>query len=341
MALYVDLEAARLAGPGRRDRLAVGVEDRRLVRRIVVAGHQVHQSAPGPATELPRPAAPRCSRRSWPRARRRRPACAPGRTRRGPSSPPCGRSAGSRRSAVGLLLGDEGRFLLELGLGRPEEIATRLSVVPGGPERARRRCGCSGRRCCRGHLRTGGRSGGRRSRRRHAPGPTRPLGGGAGRRRGASPFRSENRALQVRRRSIRRDLSGPWRWGAVGVAGVAAFPLVGAAGIQAQQKRERSSMWMGPVVRSLRGTPSCVVPERYTTEVRVRAILLSHGVFLQSIEFMRWQHAHRRSYQKTAISDGSSTGKVPAQCNKKSEGFHIYQASYDLPGSNDRFSAWH
>src|SRR3954471_23812121 len=46
------LGTTALAGPGRRDRLAVSVEDRLLIGRIAVGGDQVHQPAPCATLEV-------------------------------------------------------------------------------------------------------------------------------------------------------------------------------------------------------------------------------------------------------------------------------------------------
>ena len=174
--------AARPPGARRRDRLAVGVQDRRLVGRVVVAGHQPHRSALGPATGV-------LDRRLGVLDR-------PGPGDRRDDQPVFGvqRHVIPRVAlvvvdrvgavAVGLLLGDEGPLLIELDLGRPGGRSPR--VRRGGPWRARRRSGYSGRRCwgSRGRV---GRSAGRRTPRRRVPGPPRPSRWGAGHRSGACP----------------------------------------------------------------------------------------------------------------------------------------------------------
>ena len=196
--------AARPAGAGRGDRLAVGVQDRRLIGRVIVAGHQPHQPTPGPAAELPHQ---RLGVPDRPGTRHD----ADDQATLGvegdvvPVVPLVG-VGGIGAVAVGLLLGDEGPLLIELDLGRQGGRPPR--VRRGRPWHARRRSGCNGRRCW-GSPGRAGRSGGRRIPRRRAPGPTRPSPAGAGRRRGASPSARRTRALQVRQRSMRRALPGP------------------------------------------------------------------------------------------------------------------------------------
>ncbi len=111
------LGAARLRGAWRGDRVAVGVQDRRLVGRVVVAGHQVHQAALGPVPEVrdqglgvldgPRPGHDADDQAMLGVER--------------PMVPVISLVVVGRVGAVAvrLLLGDEGPLLIELDLGRP------------------------------------------------------------------------------------------------------------------------------------------------------------------------------------------------------------------------------
>ena len=128
--------AAWLAGARRGDRFAVGVQDRRLIGRVVVAGHQIHQPTPCPAAEVLDQrlgvldgACPRHDADDQAVFRVEGDVV--------PVVPPVIVS-GVAAVAVRLLLGDEGPLLIELDLGREGGNRHEFVVGVAGVRPARR-----------------------------------------------------------------------------------------------------------------------------------------------------------------------------------------------------------
>ena len=215
--------APAFAGPGRGDRLPVGVQDRPLVGRIPVGRDQVHQPASGATLDILDHRRDVLGRPLAGHGAQDQPAL--GVDRDVVPGVPLPVVGGVGWVAVRFLLGDEGPLLIELDLTgvRGKKPRTRR----GGHGRAPRRSG-SGGRPCRGSPCGAGRSVGRRTPRRRAPGPLQPSPVGAANRTGVSPSARRsgpyfycNRSLslwvetrypQFQERDEVRTESHPWRF---------------------------------------------------------------------------------------------------------------------------------